>query len=133
LAEVRPWLGQYISLARFVANKDLILMSLFTPDPREGFYFIEPEPREREIAVWADIDRAFAKPVARDDKTVDYVPTQVIAELFKSQGFDGIAYRSALGEGENIALFDLASADPARNTLWVLKNIKSDFREIRSG
>lgn len=60
-------------------------------------------------------------------------PSPFPLELFKSQGFDGIAYRSALGEGENIALFDLASADPARNTLSVLKNIKSDFREIRSG
>lgn len=40
----------------------------------------------------------------------DYVPTQIIAELIKSLGYDGIAYKSSLANGHNIALFDLESA-----------------------
>ena len=34
-----------------------------------------------------------------------------MAELFKTNGFDGIAYRSWLGPGHNVALFDLGAAN----------------------
>jgi len=129
IAEVRPWLGQFISLAFFVVKRDMKLMNFVTEDPKQRFYLTEPEPGEREIAVWADIDRAFAKPVTPDDETAEYVPTQVIAELFKSEGFDGIAYRSAFGGGYNIALFDLDGADLVGCTLYELKEIKHEFQQ----
>lgn len=129
LAEVRPWLGQFISLAAFRVHRDLRLMSFVTEEPEHRVYLNEPEPKEREKAVWADIDRAFARPVTSNDETAEYVPTQVIAELFKSEGFDGIAYRSAFGGGYSIVLFDLDAADLVSCTLYELKEIKYDFRE----
>lgn len=133
LAEVRPWLGQFISLAFFVVHRDMRLMSFVTEDPKQRIYLTEPEPKEREMAVWADIDRTFAKPVTLNDETAEYVPTQVIAELFKTEGFDGIAYRSAFGGGYNIALFDLDSADLVGCTLYALKDIKHEFHEAGPG
>ena len=63
------------------------------------------EDIERDI--WNHIDRAFSEPISRTDDQGDYVPTQVIAELFKRDKYDGIAYRSRLTEnGINVALFD---------------------------
>ena len=39
------------------------------------------------------------------------MPTQIIAELFRSEEYDGLAYRSSFGDdGYNIALFDLDTA-----------------------
>lgn len=131
IAEVRPWLGQFISLALFVVKRDMRLISFVSEDPKQRFYLTEPEPNEREIAVWADIDRAFAKPLTPNDETAEYVPTQIIAELFKSKGFDGIAYRSAFGGGGgyNIVLFDLNDANLVSCTLYELKAIKHEFQE----
>jgi hypothetical protein len=71
LAEVRPWPGQFISLAFFVANRDVRPMNFVTPDPVHRVYFIEPDPKERERRVWADIDRAFAEPVTPNDEKAD--------------------------------------------------------------
>ena len=59
----------------------------------------------------------------------DYVPTQIIAELFKVSGFDGIAYRSSLGHGHNIALFDLDAAKLINCFLFEVKKITFDFAE----
>lgn len=56
--------------------------------------------------MWRDIDEAFSQPVSPADDEADYVPTQIIAELFRAHGLNGIAYRSALGPGHNLALFD---------------------------
>jgi hypothetical protein len=63
---------------------------------------------EVEKAVWSDINDAFSKPVRRSDDSLDYIPTQILSELFKSNGLDGVAYKSSYGEaGCNMALFDL--------------------------
>jgi hypothetical protein len=65
----------------------------------------------RENTVWRHIDRAFATPVTRSDDAAEYVATQVIAELFRDQGFDGVAYKSSFGsKAFTLALFELAAA-----------------------
>ena len=75
------------------------------------------------------IDEAFARPVTPADDLADYAPTQIIAELFKVHGFDGIAYRSSLGPGHNIALFDLDAANLTNCFLWQVEAVKFKFEE----
>jgi len=49
--------------------------------------------------------------VTRDEPHLDYVPTQIPAEAFRSRGFHGIIYKSLLDKaGKNIALFDPEAA-----------------------
>ena len=93
------------------------------------FYFEEPSAEEREESVWTHIDRAFARPVSRSDNIVDYVPTQIIAELFKVNHFDGVAYRSSLGKGHNIALFGLDMAELVTLRVFKANSIEYKFQE----
>lgn len=74
-------------------------------DGSHVFNFDEPGDSEREKAVWTQIDQACSETTTPSDNTANYVPNQVIAELFKIQGFGGIAYKSAFGcNGHNIAI-----------------------------
>ncbi len=64
------------------------------------------------------------------DDTAEYAPTQIIAERFKSEGYDGIYFRSALREkGYNVALFDLDSAKSFRLELHKVKTIQFEFEK----
>lgn len=82
-----------------------------TSDDKDLIYLgSEPAASERERACWRAIDRAFARPVDRSDDSPDYVPTQILAEMFRRDGLDGIGYRSSLGPGHNIVLFDVDAA-----------------------
>jgi hypothetical protein len=90
-------------------------------------YLREPEPEERERAVWRDIDRAFSRPVTRCDDTADYAPTQILAELFRENGLDGVAYGSSLGKGHNIGLFDVEAAAPENCGLVQIRAVKLDL------
>jgi hypothetical protein len=110
IAEVRPWIGSYISVGQFKMTRELRLVNCTNEHQGSMLYLNEPSAEEREKCVWADIDRAFARPVSPCDDIADYVPTQIIAELFKANNFDGIAYRSSLGKGHNVALFNLDAA-----------------------
>jgi len=130
LAEVRPWIGSYVSICQFKTLKELRVVNCTMRSKGDKIYPKEPSPKKREEAVWADIDREFARPVFPSDDVADYVPTQVIAELFKANGFDGIAYRSSLGKGHNIAIYDIQAAKPINCFLFELRGIDFDFVEI---
>src|SRR5664280_2878738 len=111
LAEVRPWVGSFVSVGQFKIVQELSIVNCTSDAKRYSYYLKEPSPKKRREAVWADIDYAFSRPITPADDVADYVPTQILSELFKSKGFDGIGYRSSLGDGYNIALFDIRSAE----------------------
>ncbi len=116
IAEVRPWVGSYISLAQFVIRRELVVVDCSRDQRKFPFWLVNGEPKEmppqeREAAVWGDISYGFSRPVTPDEPVTEYVPTQVLAEAFHSHGYDGIVYRSLLADGYNIALFDCGTAE----------------------
>lgn len=130
MSEVRPWLGSNISVGQFKTAKDLRLIDCSVHHAKGFvFYIEEPGENEKELAVWAHIDGAFSEPVTMSDKSSDYVPTQIIAELFKSEGFDGVVYKSALSDGFNVVLFDINAANIVNCFLYEAKEIKFSFSE----
>jgi len=130
MAEVRPWLGSKISVGQFKIIKDITLVNCSEGHGKNSvFYFKEPTAEKKEEAVWSDIDWAFSNPVTPNDSVADYIPTQIIAELFKNNGLDGIAYKSNLGKGHNIVLFDLNIADIVNCFLYEIDKIDFSFKK----
>ena len=131
MSEVRPWLGSLVSCAHFTTTRDLKIVD-FSIHHDSGFvlYFSEPDASKREEAIWRQIDRAFSEPTMAADDTADYVPTQVIAELFRNEGYDGIAYKSAFGKkGYNVVLFDPDDAELTSCTLFEAKSLRFGFEQ----
>ena len=129
IAELRPWLGALVSLAQLETRRDLRVLNCTTEGKIPAIiYFGEPEKEERERAVWRDIDRGFSQPVSASDDHASYAPTQILAEVFRKEGFDGIAYRSSVGPGHNIALFDLDAAEVTSRSLLEITRIDLDYR-----
>lgn len=61
--------------------------------------------------------------------TLDYLASQYLCELIKVCGYDGVIYRSSLGEGRNYAFFDVAkceSFEPVET--YDVSDIRVDFR-----
>ena len=131
LAEMRPWIGEPVTLAIFelLRSIKLVVCQAGAEDWEQRLFDRRPSVEKRDQHVWNDISRAFARPVARDDQEGAYVPTQILAEVFKAAGFDGLAYRSSLERGTNIVLFDLGVAKPLPRCRYVyrLKRVSYDF------
>lgn len=135
MAECRPWLAAHISIAMFYTIRGLRLVDLSKDELIPvGIDRIERRDADQEFAekaTWGEMNRAFAKPVQRSEPSTDYMPTQRIADFFECNGFDGLKYKSALGEGHNIALFDLSSAEQAHCRLFDVKDIRYSFEPIK--
>lgn len=134
LAELRPHKGELISLAEFRIARELNVVDCVSRSKRYdlfGCYFNPPVSQE-EIgdAIWSKIGSSFSKPVSNNDSSSDYVPTQVLAELFKSENFDGICFKSGMREGLNYLLFDIESADFIKSTVMETKSISYEFSEF---
>lgn len=140
ISEVRPWTGSELSVAQFRISRDVEVIDLSLGHGQTSFHRLffsellgeKPVSREKkEEAVWIDIDNAFSRPVTRSDDTADYVPTQILAELFRNNGYDGLVYRSQFGEtGYNIGLFDVEDADIINAAPYQVTDIDVKFKEI---
>jgi len=132
MAEVRPWVGSYISLAQFKVMRDVTVVDC-SKDKRMFPNWLlnerqrEIPPEKREQIVWGDIGHALSRPVTPDDSITEYVPTQILAEGFRVHGFDGIVYRSLLGEGLNVALFDCSAAELINCGLYETNSVQFKF------
>lgn len=129
-AETRSWVGAYISIAELKSNRELRVVNC-TTDVHPGHkLFKEPDPSTWTDHVWSAIDRAFAAPVGRSEHEAEYAATQMIAETFRKAGYDGIAYRSALAKGFNIAIFDVDAADVINCGVYEVKALRYEIDEI---
>ena len=131
MSEVRLWVGSLVSCARFKTIRTLRIVDCSVREFRGIMFFPrEPDAPVREKAAWTQINEAFSRPTTPADDTDSYVPTQVIAELFKNNGFDGIAYKSEFGsKGYNTVLFDPADAEVTSCTLFEAKSLKFEFEQ----
>lgn len=130
MSEVRPWIGSYVSLGQFRITRDLALVDCSVSADKIWLHLEEPEPEMREETVWAHIDQAFSQPVTDTEDTAGYVPTQILAELFRSLGCDGIVFRSGLDkDGRNVAVFDLDAAKLINCGLHQVRKVDFDFSE----
>ncbi len=125
ILEVRPLIGSYVSVAQFRTTRELKLVDCSQKEIGNlAFLDDNISAEDTEKVVWSDINSAFSEPVERGDESFEYIPTQILAETFKSLGYDGVGYKSGYGEnGFNVALFDLTSADLITCTLYRVKDV----------
>ena len=134
LSEMKPQIGAHLTLGEFVTTRNLRIVDFAADcielaDP-DGF----PTDEEMEAMVWEDVNDLFARPVNDTDDIADYAPTQILGELFRRRGYEGIRYTSKCNifeslephgspernaqtgavdcpKGTNVALFDITTAE----------------------
>lgn len=155
---MKPTIGSYLTLAEFVTVNELRIVDFASERIEIADANGNPTDDEMETMVWEDINDAFAEPVTNTDDVADYAPTQILGELFKCAGYDGIRYKSKNSEfeslqplgsqergdeidaanpspGVNVALFKIADAEFTTSRLYrfaVNTNGQFDFREVKT-
>ena len=117
-------MGSLISVAQFETLRDLTVVNV-TFDERPKHLPGKISEDEIDQGVLYQIGEAFSKPAT---SPADYTRTQMVAELFRTQGFNGVGYNSSFGYGYNVALFDITDAK-WRNCFLFENNITLEFQE----
>ena len=148
VAEVRPWIGSELTIGLFKILSDLRIVDTSDDKPKNSlllYEFVNPNGQafdirmrpidsytsaEKEEFVWGDINSAFSRPISPSDSPLKFLPTQYLSEKLKTEGYDGIAYKSSLSqEGYNVALFDPQKAKCTGCRMYKIKQVKYEFEE----
>lgn len=115
--EIRPIIGETVSVARFKLKKDVKLYDLTL-----NIHDIENNEVVNLPRLYNTIGEMFSRPYNGDASR--YLPTQYIAEEIKNMGFDGLRFRSSLHkEGINIVLFNPEACSAFASDLKEVKGI----------
>lgn len=108
IAEIRPHKGDSITVAKFKVINSLTLVDL--RNPRESispFAFDEDGLNQ----IFTDLDYLchlgdeLSKPILPREAHLEYLSSQYLCELIKHCGYDGVVYKSSVGNGDNYAIF----------------------------
>ncbi len=120
--EVRPIIGDQVSVARFRLAKEVRLYDLSLPKkPFEDQLFDSVDEYE-SAKLFNAIGTMFSRPFNGDH--AKYIATQFLAEEIKNMGFDGLRFNSSLNTGGiNVVLFDPDACKAISSELVEVKGI----------
>lgn len=106
VAEVRPHPGVFVSLGSFVISKTLSIADLSRHSLADLFRTNEDLEKLETIVA---IENAIATPAPPTHQQL-YSLTQFLSDVLRKLGFDGVKFRSTVGPGVNLVLFDPGAA-----------------------
>ena len=126
ISEIRPRIGEYISVAEIKITYPLNILSLATDcilscgEPS----LIPPIPDSTVILFLTDI---FSKPY---EENGDYLMTQYLAEKIKNEGYDGISFYSSVcadADRTNFTIFNYENCKPTSSKLCKIENVSVSY------
>ena len=132
IAEIRPHKGDKITVAKFEVRGELKLADL--RDPRVSISPFELDD-DGLSQVFKDLDYLchlgveLSKPILPREAHLEYLSSQYLCELIKHCGFDGVIYKSSVGDGDNFAIFKDGYLDSVEANTYTVSsvNIVSDM------
>jgi RES domain-containing protein len=107
LAEVRAWKGAAVAVVEVTTKRRLSVVDLSRPQPVGSPFFVELLKWKSDLAdLLFRLAGDMSRPVMPHEEERLYRPTQLLALLIKSSGYDGFIYPSAMGSGTNIVVFN---------------------------
>jgi hypothetical protein len=113
ISELRPHTGDIAWVAEVSAwqeAKDVKLADLRNPRKTISPFVFQDGAQvaelRRDLPFLIRLGEELTCPVRQKSAHIDYLPSQYLCEFIKHCGFDGVMYRSSVGTGVNVALFD---------------------------
>jgi len=119
IKEIRPSLSDKITVGKFKPIKSLEIIDLRNPKIESPFFYGDNlEFLFVYLEYLRNLGSEISKPVDKKDPELEYLPLQYLCEFIKNEGYDGVAYKSSVGEGYNLAIFNDRKLKCTRTTLY---------------
>lgn len=109
VSEVRPHTGDLACVAEFTVPS-LRVVDLRNPRTQVSPFILsdssEISQLRADLPLLERLGEELTRPVLPRGAAFEYTPSQYLCEFIKTRGFDGVIYRSSIGDGINLALFD---------------------------
>ncbi len=133
-AEIRPHTGEIACVAEF-----RILPPLAAVDLREPRKLVSPfvlgdasaiGQLRADIPFLERLGEELTRPVLPRSAAIDYIPSQYLCEFIKKSGYDGVAFRSSVSTGMNLALFNPDKASGISVARYAINRVSVDVAPV---
>lgn len=123
--EVKPLIGQMVSVAKLKSNKTLDILDLTKVFPMEQFDCNDTKQERKSLL--QVISEEFAKPNYGD--SFKYLPTQYLTNYVKEiKKLDGILFWSSLHKGgKNLVVFDSDTCEVISSEIFCVEDMKIKY------
>lgn len=127
LAELRPHPAHLISVGGFRATRRLRIAEFDLPIGR----FSSSDRRLDLFGIIYHIDTLLSRPIIPEER-YRYAVTQLMADTLVRRGYDGVTYRSSVGTGKNLCVFEpnLFAFDEAVSAVRQVARLDYRFNDI---
>jgi hypothetical protein len=107
----KHYIKYYVGRFKLQNNLNLLNLTKYRFDEIKSIY-TNPFNEEFELNMFCSIEALkefiseIQKPINAKDTVLEYIPTQIIAEYIRLQGYDGFIFNSTKDNGINIVLFE---------------------------
>jgi len=127
ISEIRPGVGETSCVGVFRTPSDLTLVDLRNPKESVSPFLLGEEDlignMRGDVNFLVSLGEELTRPVLPRSASIDYVPSQYLCEFIKKCGYNGVAYRSSISQGMNIALFDAGDACGDRVCQYIVSEV----------
>lgn len=123
-SEVRPYNKESACIAEYSFSETRIID---LRDPRRRVSpFILQDPDKigtllAELPFLEQLGDELSRPILPSEAVINYTPSQYFCEFVKSKNYDGVIFKSSVGKGFNLALFDSTKAKAKSVNKYVAK------------
>lgn len=114
VSEIRPHTGEFACVAEFLTDEPLHAIDLRSPRKLVSPFLLADASAigqlRADIPFLERLGDELTRPVVPSGAAIDYIPSQYLCEFIKKCRYDGVVYRSSVGTGMNLALFDPCKA-----------------------
>lgn len=133
VAEVRPHTGENACVATFEVSP-IHAVDLRAPRKSASPFLLENAEQiaalRSGLPLLERLGEELTKPVQPSSAAFEYIPSQYLCEFIKKCGYQGVIYRSSVGEGVNLALFSSEKASAVEVNLFQVKSVNVDIVEV---
>jgi len=126
VSEVRPHPGHFVSVGSFKCAKDLRVADFNAVSILD---FCDSDKSLDNFVLLKSIDELFALPIIPEDRQ-KYSFTQFLADTIRHLEFDGIGYKSSVGEGTNYVFFDPGTFSYVEDSARVVRIQQLEYTHI---
>ena len=125
-------MDDYITVAHFNWTTSLNLADLRSPKQTISpfqYFDADLDMIHSNIGLLVRLGEELSKPVTKGSEHLEYLPSQYLCEFIKSMEFDGVIYKSSLGDGDNYAIFESDLLQSVKAVGYQVGSIKIECSE----
>jgi hypothetical protein len=136
IAETRPHTGERATIAHFSLAPDTKVVDLRSPRRTVSPFKLSDVQQvaflRGDVGYLEQLGEELTRPVLPHAAAIDYLPSQYLCEFVKKCDFHGVVYRSSVGGGINLALFDDSRATIGGCSQWSVSSVAVEINQIEA-